>query len=176
MNLEEFAELLSSELNATVKLEQEKFNPNAFTQRFKLIIDGRHRKVFISEDAIYSDLMKDDQLKELIIDTIKEQLKTMKYKFYKKDNRWYIDIPEWEGDIEDLEMVSGADILLEILAKENDSIEVEFSVEPFEDSKCLTFLGDGVYENDAWHGPSTIWLCSVTEFVFGEYPSKIYYK
>jgi hypothetical protein len=65
-----------------------------------------------------------------------------RFKFYKEeDNRWFVDLPEWEGEKDD----------------HNESSE-------------------GYYNNDAWHGPSTIWLCSVTEFVFGKYPEKIYYK
>ena len=65
---------------------------------------------------------------------------TRKFKFYKEeDNRWFVDLPEWEGDKEDLEMVMGADILLEILSGNSD-------------------------------------YCYVTEFVFGKYPGKIYYK
>ena len=100
----------------------------------------------------------------------------MKYKFYKEDNRWYIHLPEWTGDKADLEMVAGADLLLDVLSFNSDWVNVEFSTEKFDDSKCLTYISDGYYSNDAWHGPSTIWLCYVTEFVFGNYPSKIYYK
>jgi hypothetical protein len=104
-----------------------------------------------------------------------------KFKFYKEeDNKWFVDLPEWEGEKEDLEMVLGADILLEILSGESDYCFVTFADEPFEDAKVLSYdyneSSAGYYNNDAWHGPSTIWLCYVTEFVFGKYPEKIYYK
>jgi len=33
-----------------------------------------------------------------------------KLKFYKEaDERWYVELPEWEGSKADLEMVAGAD-------------------------------------------------------------------
>jgi hypothetical protein len=108
----------------------------------------------------------------------------MRYDFYKEENgRWYVDLPEWTGDKSDLEMVEGADVLLDILLGEeytHPRISVRFETEPFEGSHTLTYHEDpvieGYYENDAWHGPSMIWLCSVTEFVFSYYPNKIYYS
>jgi len=97
--------------------------------------------------------------------------------FYKEDNRWYVDLPEWEGSKEDLEMVEGADLLLEILSNGNSDVTVKFTDEPtpFPEFHTLTHIGDGYYNNNAWHGPSTIWLCHVTEFVIGKYPKFIYY-
>jgi len=95
------------------------------------------------------------------------------------DGRWYAIIPEWTGDREELEMVCGADLLIGILAGEWNTVRVKFSTEPF--PECKTLIHDksgndlGWYSNDAWHGPSTIWLCHVTEFVFGSYPDRIYY-
>jgi hypothetical protein len=97
-----------------------------------------------------------------------------------EDNKWYAVIPEWEGEHAELEMVLGADMLLDILSGWNDYAYVTFSDEPFDGCKTLThdrFQKEiGWYNNDAWHGPSTIWLCSVTEFVFGSYPDHIYYS
>lgn len=104
------------------------------------------------------------------------------FKFYKEEsNRWFINLPDWKGEKDDLEMVLGADTLLDILANGNTEVEVIFGDEPFEECHTLThdpdvYLQDGFYTNDAWHGPSIIWLCYVTEFVFGSYPEKIYYK
>jgi hypothetical protein len=105
---------------------------------------------------------------------------TRTFNFYKEDSRWYVDLPEWEGPKDDLEMVLGADLLLDILSGDYEDVHVKFSDEPFDDAKILTYDHDyeieGFYNNDAWHGPSTIWLCYVTEFVFGKYPERIYYK
>lgn len=95
------------------------------------------------------------------------------------DGRWYAIIPEWTGDRDELEMVCGADLLIGTLAGEWDRVTVRFSTEPFSECKTLTYDSSedsvGWYMNDAWHGPSIIWLCHVTCFVFGSYPEKIYY-
>ena len=95
------------------------------------------------------------------------------------DGRWYAILPEWKGDKEELEMVCGADVLIDILANEWNGVSVKFSDVYFEGSHTLTHQkgeNPGWYDNDAWHGPSTIWLCHVTEFVFGVYPDKIYFS
>ena len=106
------------------------------------------------------------------------------FSFYKnKEGRWFIDLPEWEGDLDSLEMVSGADVLLDIISFGNDWVNVRFSDKFFEGAKTLVHdrsdFDDGLgwYQNDSWHGPSVIWLCEVTKFVFGgEYPDKIFYN
>ena len=104
-----------------------------------------------------------------------------RFKFYKyDDNRWFVELPEWDGEKDDLEMVMGADILLDVLSGNSDYCYVTFGDEPFEGAKTLSYdhkeSSPGYYNNDAWHGASTVWLCYVTEFVFGKYPEKIYYK
>ena len=100
----------------------------------------------------------------------------MEYRFYLEENRWFIDLPEWKGDKDDLEMVSGADHLLYNLSNGEKEVYVMFDDIPFVGCSILTHIGDGWYDNDIWCGPSLIWLCYVTEFVFGEYPHMIYYK
>jgi hypothetical protein len=104
-----------------------------------------------------------------------------KFRFNKEENnRWFVDLPEWEGEKEDLEMVLGADLLLDILSGNSDYCYLTLGDEPFEGCSTLTYDHNestpGYYNNDAWHGPSTIWLCYVTEFVFGRYPEKIYFS
>ena len=100
----------------------------------------------------------------------------MKTKFYLEDSKWYIDLPEWKGSKEDLEMVLGVDILLTHLSRDSSEVYVEFTNEEFEGCHTLTHIGDGYYYNSAEFGPDIIWLCYVTEFIFGEYPNKIYYN
>lgn len=97
------------------------------------------------------------------------------FRFYKELYRWYIDLPTWKGDKEDLEMVSGTDTLLDILADDHTEVYVKFTNKRFKGCHTLTHKGDGFYANNAWHGPLLIWLCYVTTFVFGKYPDKIYY-
>lgn len=99
------------------------------------------------------------------------------FSFYREeDGRWFVDLPEWDGDISELEMVCGADLLLEALGHGEPWVKVKISTEPFEDAKKLEYVGDGFYSNDAWHGPSSLWLCHVTQFVFGDYPKTLYYR
>ena len=41
------------------------------------------------------------------------------FRFNKEeDNRWFVDLPEWEGEKDELEMVLGADMLLDIISKD----------------------------------------------------------
>ena len=102
------------------------------------------------------------------------------FRFYKEtDLRWYVDLPEWEGSKDDLEMVSGADTMLDILSQGELEINVTFSEKPFDNYKfLLTF--NGKFEGGAnYHLQNelfdfNVWLCYVTKFVFGYLPKKIY--
>ena len=110
------------------------------------------------------------------------------FKFYKEsDNRWYVDLPEWEGPKANLEMVMGADVMLDILAQGEGEVTLNMSKEPEPGlSEMLCFLketpdlGEGAY----YHMESyielefnlDIWLCDVTKFVFGEFPTIIYFN
>jgi hypothetical protein len=102
--------------------------------------------------------------------------------FYKDtDSKWYIDYPKWEGEKWELEMVSGADTLLDILGQGDDKVSIKMSLENFEDSNFMLVLlyeesEGGVY--DVLHPTlnMTVWLCHVTKFVFGELPETIYCK
>jgi len=111
-------------------------------------------------------------------------------RFY-KDHRefWYADIPEWEGSIDELQMVLGADNLLDIIAQGETEVNVYFSTEAFEGAHLLTWFLDGVM-GDASHGGGmyrlhqymgitydlSLWLCDVTKFVFGDMPQQIYFN
>ncbi|MAX51478.1 MAG: hypothetical protein CMH22_05820 [Methylophaga sp.] len=104
------------------------------------------------------------------------------FTFYRDlENRWYIDLPNWEGDKEDLEMVAGADTMLDIIAQGRDRVRVKISLKPFEDCDfVLTFEKEsnngGDYLLTSEHFSFDVWLCFVTKFVFGELPQKIYIK
>lgn len=105
----------------------------------------------------------------------------MKLRFYKEeDGRWYVDLPEWEGEKADLEMVAGADMMLDILSIFGDNVWLKLEKEPFEGSqemsRCThTPVCSGSYY---WLEDYTleIWLCDVTKFVFGDFPDSIYYQ
>jgi hypothetical protein len=101
--------------------------------------------------------------------------------FNKEDKKWYIYLPEWEGDKAELEMVAGADILLDHLSHNKDTVSVIVSEEELDDSiilnKKYNINGGADYKpvnNDVVYN---VWLCGVTKFVFGGYmPNKLYLK
>ncbi len=109
------------------------------------------------------------------------------HKFYKEpDNRWYIDLPGFEGDQAELEMVAGADTMLDIISEGVDSVKLCLSTEYFVNSDTLEFvrladeIGNGaIYLLNEMNGiqfDMEMWLCSVTTYVFGEYPPEIYFS
>ena len=155
-------------------------------------------------DGAISD-MADRDMQELY--NIKQLNKmTVTKKFYKEDGRWYIDLPEFIelglGNKNNLLMVDGADTLLDILAgnKPNKSadgteVNVTFGNEPFDghthtlnkkvmgkNQSLLDYLGHAPVDYGAYYDVKEldghqVWLCPVTEYVFGGgYPDTIYIK
>jgi hypothetical protein len=109
------------------------------------------------------------------------QLKStqMQLKFkQEKSGRWYIVLPEWTGSKSDLEMVSGADDLLTGIAKGRNTVELVISLRKKHGYKHLRkvadspLIGGAIYFLDM----KPIWLCAVTETVFGKMPKDIYFK
>lgn len=107
-----------------------------------------------------------------------------KIRFYNEDNKWYADLPNYieEGGCkEDLQMVMGADIWLDVLSECGNEITIQISNKHFEgfESKLL-YIGDlnHMKEGDYLEFPDNhhMWLCGVTIWLFGEYPQSIYYK
>jgi hypothetical protein len=105
----------------------------------------------------------------------------MIYTFYKtEDSRWYIDLPTWKGSIADLEMVAGADVMLDILSGNKNILTIDLS-DSYKDKekwdkpvilelheKHTGLTGGGA--TYMW-GDEKIWLCDVTKFVFdGHFP------
>jgi len=114
------------------------------------------------------------------------------YRFYKEPSgEWYIDIPEWDGEKAELQMVSGADTFLDILAEGEGEIEVAIGDEYFDGSSILEMTKLGRLEgwefgSGAWYKMLSyrgipyfdleMWLCDVTKFVFGDFPKIIYFS
>lgn len=103
------------------------------------------------------------------------------FKFVKDiDTRWYIDLPDWDGLRSELEMVCGADTMLDILAQGEDVVNLTLSLEPFDHTFELHFIkyesGGGTYLLTHPNHSFEVWLCHVTEFVFGHLPTVIYAK
>ncbi len=107
------------------------------------------------------------------------------FRFYKEpDNRWYVDLPEWEGDKFDLEMVAGADTMLNIISEDQNNVWLTLSEEFFEGADKLEFVRlESKWDNGAYYKLDTykgleinleMWLCDVTKFVFGDFPKEIF--
>jgi hypothetical protein len=110
------------------------------------------------------------------------------FRFYKEVGiRWYVDLPEWEGSKDDLEMIAGADLFLEILAQGEGEVHVTMTVDDFPGSSRLVLtelgrlegweMGEGAwYKVEEYFGLDlSLWLCDVTTFVFGDFPKTIYF-
>jgi len=111
------------------------------------------------------------------------------YRFIKEPAGWFIDLPEFleqGGSKGDLEMVEGADTMLDIIAQGNSAVTLAIEETDFEGAelvqlteKCDPYVGGGYYVLRNWNGKEvnhTMWLCAVTEFVFGYLPEKIFIK
>ena len=98
----------------------------------------------------------------------------MKLSFEKTDGRWYLVAPEWRGPHDALQMVAGADSMLDELAESafvTLDIWREFPIEGGYQHARL--LSHGWYKTDSG---KDFWLCSVTEWVFGEYPKEFWFR
>jgi hypothetical protein len=109
-----------------------------------------------------------------------------KLKFYRENTgRWYVDLPEWEGSKEDLEMVLGADDLMNLLAQGDDVIYAQIGDEKFPGSVQMVMFEMGSIDmGGAWYLVPSIsgidfnlrlWLCDVTKFIFGYFPENIWF-
>lgn len=98
-----------------------------------------------------------------------------------EDGRWYVVFPEYEGDHEDLEMVEGADKMLDALTTDGLYVTLNIDTEepPVDNFFSLEIEAhdeDGAFYNvkncDKFGG--TVWLCNVTHEFFGEHPEILY--
>lgn len=105
------------------------------------------------------------------------------------DGCWYIDLPEWKGSHASLEMVAGADTLLEYIAQGKARIEVTVAksheaIEALDNNpdffRCdqlhCSIIGGSTYQVNLANHHDTMWLCPVTLFVLGEFPKYLYIK
>jgi hypothetical protein len=124
-------------------------------------------------------------------------------RFYKENNIWYIDLPEFlsegMGSKANLMMVDGADTLLDILSNKGSEVTLEFSQLPFvgwttwleldksgKNQELLDQVGHAPVDNGAYYNTIiindakiklSVWLCPVTEYVFDAfYPENIFIK
>lgn len=105
-------------------------------------------------------------------------------KFYKDDKKdWYIDLPNWTGRKSALQMVTGADTLLDYIAEGKKEVLLYVDEDEFEGAESLTLINTcwfngadyriDTYKNNYIN--HKIWLCNVTKHVLGYFPEKIYF-
>ena len=102
------------------------------------------------------------------------------FKFIKLSDKWFIDIP-WDGDVNDLQMVDGADLLLDCYNKcgivrctileGNEKNENDTDVCILRLKTC-DFEG-ATYTVDSKLFNGDIWLCRVLDYLFSGYPNTI---
>jgi hypothetical protein len=116
----------------------------------------------------------------------------IKVSFTKESNgRWYVDFPNWPLSHDNLEMVAGADDLLDILNNGTNHVSLEvYTNRPkeydIELKKVHSALTKGAFYTvetslKGWENPNSIrrkqlWLCPVTLTVLGQYPQQIFFK
>lgn len=105
------------------------------------------------------------------------------YRFTKEQNdRWFIVLPEWQGSKDELEMVMGADTMLDYIACGGSEVMLYLSEEPFDGYDLTLTLKEYIYDGAMYSLTGKnfecfdVWLCEVTKFVFGEFPQTIYIK
>jgi hypothetical protein len=98
---------------------------------------------------------------------------------------WFIDLPLNTFDKADLQMVCGADVMLDILADGRKKILIDVSLYNFDEADIMLFSTLGKNEGGAYYSVpeiegtkfgATVWLCDVTKYVFGDFPHVIYFK
>lgn len=123
-------------------------------------------------------LIANDELK-----LIEQLLGDMEFTFEKKVGKWFIVLPDWKGNLEDLQMVNGADTMLDILSRQQNDVTLKVWLSKpatpcigiskiAQDGQGATYQVSGCADYDG-----TIWLCNVTKFIFlGLHPQHIYFQ
>ncbi len=121
---------------------------------------------------------------------------SMTHRFYKEDGTWYIDLPAYLeaglGTKANLMMVCGADTFLDHLSNQGSEVTVHIETAPYaeqtyalkkigmgKDQEQLDAVGHAPVDYGAYYKADRnnhlLWLCPVTEYVFGGgYPDNIY--
>lgn len=103
-------------------------------------------------------------------------------RFYKEDWTWYADVNGWPGPKAMCAMVDGADVFLDYLSNNGDEVTLDLNLDPKQGYDVLNYryphpANDGAYYStqmgDSEH---ILWLCGVTEFVFGRMPEEVWFR
>lgn len=99
--------------------------------------------------------------------------------FIKLSNRWFIDIP-WDGMIEDLEMVSGADLFLDSISNGKKIVTLEVGVSEIYGATKISKVREdeygAFYKVYTYEFKGEIWLCNVTKHLFEVFPDNFWFK
>lgn len=97
--------------------------------------------------------------------------------FMRLSNRWFINIP-YNGDVNDLQMVDGADELLDEIAEGRRIVRIIATIS--DNISKPDYILEKIKE-DNMGGTYTItgsvkqlWLCNVTKLIFNNFPNQIY--
>ena len=102
-------------------------------------------------------------------------------RFVKLANKWYLQLPDFPGEIGDLEMVCGADELCELLDEDEDGIvDVTIWIDEEPDVPNYMTLSFMFSQSEgAWYVCSfldkEVWFCKVLKHVCGKFPVTIYF-
>ena len=120
--------------------------------------------------------------------------------FIKENELWYADLPEFLerglGTRNNLLMVDGSDTFLDLLSNQGNRVTLTISEQDFEgfqgkldkidwgkNQSLLDSIGHAPVDYGAYYMVNELqgkpfqhrlWLCPVTEFVFGGYPNQIF--
>lgn len=109
------------------------------------------------------------------------------FRFYKdQKNAWYVDLPDWNGSKAELEMVQGADTMLDKVSGNTVEVTLKMSDQTFDGAELLILQcarttdagGGGDYLLERYQAEEInykLWLCEVVEWVFKDLPETIYF-
>jgi hypothetical protein len=111
------------------------------------------------------------------------------YQFFKENGGWHVRLPKGKKKGKEqshVDMLDGADSMLNLLAEGKTEVTLTLNTEPFENaevlellSPCKPFLEGGYYllrEHDGKEINYEMWISDVTQFAFGDIPEKFYVK
>ena len=98
-----------------------------------------------------------------------------------EDGKWYVVFPEYDGPQEDLEMVDGADKMLDALTEDGMYVSLEVNLEEPSSDDFFTLEQEAHDEDGSFYNvrdcdefSGTVWLCNVVHEFFGNHPERIY--
>ncbi len=108
-----------------------------------------------------------------------------KIKFHKGKGKWYIDLPEWEGPKQDLEMTDGIYDLLNLISHGDEEIYFQLGDENFPGAYQMILVQSGsAADAGVWYLVPTVGemninfrlrLPEMAKTIFGTFPETIWF-